>query len=239
MEEVFKIKSGDTGITRNLKREANIKLASLKNSPNYIYNKVRFADAIKVAEVIDESCPQCSEDINFILDIINKIWNVGILSPLTLEDDEFEKYADSKGFRKNIRYPDIVEKDNIIKNRNAFNIYIRAKYNHVDNKQEEFISKYENRNTKVYISKGGIITGEYFCDCIIRDNVINKHCFVIQSIINIPVCIIEDKDKLIYIVDHRDPKFKALRDFYEVPIQIDEEVASRKYNIRKYIKLNK
>lgn len=239
MEEIFKIESEDTGITRSLKREANIKLASLKDSPDYIYNKVRFVDAINIAKVIDEAGLQSDQDIDTVLGIINKIWNVGILSPLTLQDNEFEKYKDSKGYRANIRYLDIVKKDNIIENRNAFNILIRAKYNHVDNKQEEFISKIKYKNTRVYISKGGIITGEYFENCIIRQSNVDKQCFVIQSIINIPVCIIEDKNKYIYAVDHRDPKLKALRDFYEVPIKIDEEIVSRKYNIRKYVKLNK
>ena len=57
---------------------------------------------IRVVRTIEDTEPQCDEDINFILDSINKIWNVGILSPLTLKNDEFANY-NTNGCYKNKR----------------------------------------------------------------------------------------------------------------------------------------
>ena len=91
----------------------------------------------------------------------------------------------------------------------------------------------------ICISKGGIITGEYVQQCEIRKDIVERHSFNIQSVVNIPVARIIDGDSVIHVVDHREPKLKVLREFYEVPIYIDETVKNKHYNLRKYTKLNK
>lgn len=241
MEGPFYTFAEDMGLVINLVREANIVLASLpKDSPDYIWNGERFDKAIRVMRSIESTEPQCDNDINFIINVINRIWNVGILSPLTLKDDEFLNYADSNGHLCNTRYHDIYVDTNLnmsICNANAFNLYVRAAYSHDENKQIECTNEIVHKNHRIYISKGGVITGEYIERCIIRPDIIAKHSFTIQSIPNIPVCIIVDKDDSIYVVDHREPKLKALQQFYDVPINKDENITNRHYNLRKYNKI--
>lgn len=241
MEEVFFVSPNDKGLSILLKREANIILASLdKESNEYLYKKERFEETLSVVRAIEYTEPQSEYEIDFILNTISRILNVGILSPLTLKEDEFLNYTDSKGYLRNTRYNDIYTDTNnhmSICNDNAFNLYIRAAYSHDENQQIECTNEIVHKNHRIYISKGGVITGEYIEKCIIRPDVVNKHSFTIQSIPNIPVCIIIDGDDSIYVVDHREPKLKALQQFYEVPINKDEVIANKHYNLRKYKKL--
>lgn len=241
MEEIFFVSPNDKGLSTLLKREANIILASLnKESNEYLYKKERFEEALSVVRAIEYTKSQNENEIDFILNTINRIRNIGILSPLTLKEDEFLNYKDSKGYIHNTRYSDIYIDTNInqsICNDNAFNLYVRAAYYHNNKEQIDYTNEIVHKNHRIYISKGGVITGEYIEKCIIRPDIVNKHSFTIQSIPNIPVCIIVDGDNSIYVVDHREPKLKALQQFYEVPINKDENIANNHYNIRKYKKL--
>lgn len=241
MEEVFFVSPDDKGLSILLKREANIILASLdKESNEYLYKKERFEETLSVIRAIEYTEPQSEHEIDFILNIINRIWNIGILSPLTLKEDEFLNYTDSEGHLRNIRYSDIYTDTNnhmSICNDNAFNLYVRATYSHDEQSQIKCTNEIVHKNHRVYISKGGVITGEYIEKCIIRPDIADKHSFTIQSIPNIPVCIIVDGDDSIYAVDHREPKLKVLQQFYEVPINKDEIIANKHYNLRKYKKL--
>lgn len=238
--DAFVMSPNDKGLSIKLKREANIILASLKeDSDEYNYKKARFEDALSVIRSIEDTNPQNDDEINFIFSTINNIWNNGVLSPLSLDKKEFLDYPDKIGRYHNIRYGHIYKENDVIYNNNAFNLYVKAAYDHNAKVQLELIPYIKKGNDFVFISKGGIITGEYIEKCIIRQNYVDKHCFTLQSIVNIPVSKIQDGDGAIYVVDHREPKLKALQQFYDVPINTNELVASFKYNLRKYTKLNK
>ena len=90
MEEIFFVSPNDKGLSTLLKREANIILASLnKESNEYLYKKERFEEALSVVRAIEYTKSQNENEIDFILNTINRIRNIGILSPLTLKEDEF------------------------------------------------------------------------------------------------------------------------------------------------------
>ena len=241
---MFNSVGGDKGLVLKLIREANIILASLdKNSDEYKNTKVKYADCISVARAIENTEPVEDGDINFILSTINKIWNNGVLSPLTLTNDEFEN-NNTNGYYINKRYPYIYHCGNgKIYNKAAYKLYVKASYNVNFNSQVGFkavnSSIYDCVSVPIFISKGGIITGEYIQQCEIRKDIIDKHCYTIQSTVNIPVSEIRDIDLYIYVVDHREPKLKILKEFYEVPTYIDENIKNKHYNIRKYTKLKK
>lgn len=238
MFEPFLIHDGDSGLVIKLVREANILLASIdRHSPDYEYKYYRFEDSINIMRAIDATEPQHDEDIQFILNTINTIWNKGILSPLTLENDEFEPYSNSH-ILHNLRYKHIVKFNSNIYNENAYKVTVRNSYDHISKCKIENGIESVNFNPRIFISKGGVITGEYIQDCIIRQEVVDKHCFTIQSIINIPVSAIYISDNsYILVVDHREPKLKALQQFYNCPISIDNAIKNCKCNIRNYKKL--
>ena len=227
----------DKELVITLIREANIILASLdKNTTEYQTQYYRYKNCIDIMRAIERTKPQHDDDINFILKTINIIWEKGILSPLTLTDDEFNKVEDNiESYNK--RYKWIVKRGDNIYNNAAYKITIRKTYNHNLGIEYKYDIPPIYLNPTLYISKGGIITGECICDCQIRPNIVNKHSFVIQSIVNIPVSAIAINNGFIYVVDHREPKLKALKEFYDVPIYFDEKVKELKLNIRKYKKL--
>lgn len=237
----FIINNNDKELSKKLKREANIILASLNpNSNEYKLEFNKFENTLKVIDCIND------KNIDDIINIITKLKNTNILSPLTLKSSEFSTDL-QYGCYRNIRYPHIYNYGNgAIYNANAYKLYVKNAYDDVNKSQIEFepiIIDFKDLNIPypfpIFISKGGIITGEYIQQCAIRKEIINKHCFTIQSVVSIPVSkIIHDND-IIYVVDHREPKLKVLQEFYDVPIKIDTKIKNMKFNIRKYIKLNK
>lgn len=237
---MFFITADDLYLSRTFKREANIVLASLtKDSVEYITTKNKFVRVLNTIQEIEKSGANSNADVNEIIDTIQNILNNGIISPLTLENNEFDSVGDVDGKRYNLRYPDIYMEKSTgrIFNANAFNVYIRAVYSDVLKEQIDAAPAIHKKNRRVYISKGGVITGDYILDCQIRPEVVAKHKFSIQSVVNIPVCLINYKDGSIYAVDHREPKLKALMEFYDCVVGHDDKVAKAKLNIRNYKKL--
>lgn len=239
MENLFIINNDDKGLSIKFKTEANIKLASVENNAQRETLKMKYQEVLHVIKAIEYNEPQNFEDIDFILEVINVLTHSGVLSPLTLSDDEFEQ-IDFEGYFVNKRYPYIrrSKATGLTYNINAFKCYVRAAYNNESNEQIEYIKDTIGAR-RLYISKGGIITGSYIEDCVIHSSIVTKHKYSIQEPIKIPVCKIIDKTDVIYVVDHRCPQLKLLAEKYVNPIQVDTEIKNKHYNLRKYKKLNK
>lgn len=237
---MFFITADDLYLSRTFKREANIVLASLKkDSVEDITTKNKFVRILNTIQEIEKGGASSNADVNEIIETIKMILDDGIMSPLTLKNDEFDSISDIDGKRYNLRYPDIYMEKSTgrIFNANAFNVYIRAVYSDILKEQLDAAPSIHKKNRRTYISKGGVITGDYILDCQIRPEVIAKHKFTIQSVVNIPVCLINYKDGSIYAVDHREPKLKSLMEFYDCVVGHDDRVAKAKLNIRNYKKL--
>lgn len=191
------------------------------------------------ATIFANTCKIIEE--NNILNDINKLFKDEVLTPLTLNNDEFTDLLNNdlyKNYKQNIRYPYILKSPiGKIINTNAYHILIRAMYSHDEKKQLEYESKKFNSQVRVYISKGGVITGEYIENCIIKDELTNHGKFFITSVPYIPVAMIKRKDETFYVVDHREPKIKLLKVAYDVPIYMDENVQKYHMNLRTYQKL--
>lgn len=193
------------------------------------------------AKLFSSICKQIND--SDCLSDLTKFLQTHVLTSLTLKDNEFrnsEPVEEMEGYKVNIRYDYIVKSPlNKILNLNAYNLFIRAKYSHNDKKQLEFTPKKYNHQLRIYISKGGVITGECIKNCIIKDDIVKKGEFNIPTVPMIPVCMVINNNESYYVVDHREPKIKSLNELYEVPIYMDEKVAKLHMNLRKYVKLNK
>lgn len=234
MKYMFDIKPTDAGLTLTLKKEANIKLASIKDEYEKFNYYTLCENVLAVTTAIDNTDPQDDDDVNNILSMLNTIWHKGILSPLTLKDDEFE--LEYEGVYRNKRYYHIVKIENDIFNTHAYKVSVRKSYDNTSKSETKKIPIYSFPADRLYIYKGGRVTGEYIYDCKIRQEFIDKHLFTIQSIVNIPVSTIELKGKTICIVDFREPKLKVLKQFYDCPIKIDTDIKDLNIDIRKYKK---
>ena len=86
---------------------------------------------------------------------------------------------------------------------------------------------------RIYISRGGIINGDYIHKCYLKNQ---TDFYNIKDPIKLPVSSIEEKNGVDFIlfIDHREPKLKALMEFYNVSIEHDDNI---KFNVRTFNKL--
>lgn len=233
----YVVRNTDGLYTKRCKEEANIYLASLSSKYNNYYQiKKDFDDLILLSNTLDKISAVTTDNKVEIINKLHRLTKFGILSPLTLQNEEFINVG---GSTRNKRFMHIYKVNDVIYNEWAYNICIKKLYDDEFELELKFTPTLKECNHIVYISKGGIITGEYIKDCIIRPELKGK--FSLQSVPNIPVSAINYKKEdmiydTIYVVDHREPKLKVLKEFYYVPIYTDEYIKG-KFNIRKYKKL--
>ena len=116
----------------------------------------------------------------------------------------------------------------------AYKLKVRKAYsNGKEIELPECFYKGETIDEKIYISRGGIINGDYVYKSYLKHQTGE---YRIKNPINIPVSVIEVENDLdfIFFVDHREPKLKALMEFYNVTVHHDDNV---KYNVRNFKKL--
>lgn len=76
IEHHFPIDITDKGLVALIKKEANEVISKIdKNDPKYHGMFVAYRGVISVAKAIDDTEPQSTEDIDFILNTILNIWN--------------------------------------------------------------------------------------------------------------------------------------------------------------------
>lgn len=229
-------RTNETGLSKILIKEANNKLASFMDESERTSLFWAYNECLKLTRIIDATVPENETDIDFILNTINDIWNYGVISNLTLAKDEFENNTDD--VVKNLRYKYIKRIKNNIVNDAAFNIKIMHTYDAEIMKElfnDEFILK---RNHTVFITRGGVVSKEYFNTCIIKPEIIEKCSFNVKNIITIPVSMIIDGKNKIFVMDAREPAFKQLQTIYDVIIKTNE-FEQHKIDIRKFKKLSK
>lgn len=244
---LFIIDANDGLLTIKCKTEANVKLASVNKHPN-VHNPFKdkqieeLHQLVALAKTLDDhNTTTNSHMIPALLNIITII-KKGVLYPLTLKADEFV-YNEDEDVYINNRYFDVCklkhEDKFVYINTNAFVTKTKAFYNHYDKQQIDsseigFINTYPT----LYITKGGVVTGEYIKHCYILDEDVSVGKFTKTIPIEIPVSVITSGLKNIYTVDSREPKFKEVLKSYSTPILIDDSIKGL-YDIRKYTKLNK
>lgn len=217
----------------HLRREIDIYLSSIENEDTDF--KLLIAKAKELANKINNS-----KNPETVLYILKKYYNTTLLSPLTLNEDEFS--FTGKGIGVNIRCDDIIRtKDFNIVYLRAYIVDIRHFYNSNTNEEEPVFPDYIDIETKIapklWLTKGGNIYGEYVKECILKANTIVKGNYIPHPPINIPCSVILKNNNYIFTVDIREPKLKALKEFYDVIIEKDKDYP--KFDIRKFKKLKK
>lgn len=113
----------------------------------------------------------------------------------------------------------------------AYKIIVDKLYNLTNNEELYLPGKKELFNERIYITRGGVVSGEYINKCYIKNlnfyprDPVTINCSKITNY----------KDINIYTIDSRSPKLKVLKEFYNVSINIDDKY---KYiDIRKFKKL--
>lgn len=235
---MYKIDKNDPEIINRAKREANALLIYTKNT--YIEDKeaieklkLNLANIISIIYTFAERFS--TKDHKTISKFVDKIINEEILSPLTLKDDEFN----DNGI--NIRSPRIIKRNGKIYDLKAFDFEVKHVY---DNVAMEEISTTVIINNESYINShivhinaGGVFTGKSIRLAAIRQESIDKGIYTPKNTIHLPVSIIKEGVNIWITVDKREPKLKAIKEFFNV--EEFEDKFKSKFDVRKYKKLSK
>lgn len=251
MKQVFLILSEDNDLLKRAKEEANLLLHNYENRPVKNIGDRSYENMLHIMKMVIEASEVLSKNtfangINgIILSYLEKLFDSNVpLSPLTLLSDEFESES-IYNFRgipvyKNTRYNHILKLANgEILHEASFKIKAINTYDDSLGRQIENIIVGYDRNTQVYISKGGVISDEYIRRTFIRKDIVDQHNYTVRPQVVIPVTAIDMGHSFIYSVDYREPKLKALREFYHVEDEIEPNCPFKGLDIRKYEKFDK
>lgn len=177
--------------------------------------------------LLDIVLSQENEDI--IIKLFKTLVDGNPITPIDLSNDEIVNYTTGIKFYR--RCKSLIVDDKGIYNMNAYKINTKFKYNicaHTRINQEcvDYINK-------VYITKGGVITGEYIEKCYL--NKLKEFTHISKVVLDCNIVYDEEINKRVYVIDHRSAKLKALREFYHVPILEDKNII--KYDLRNFNKL--
>lgn len=212
-----------SSLYERIKSELELVSGSDKNTNYY-----KFIE--EVNNIIDKY-PEDSVKVG--LDLMLKSWNWKPWSSIDLSKGNFDKLGQHKRawYIKNGIYEIFNVLAYTLKQRRVYLINISGKVKEIE---EPALSRDgEIIDERVYISRGGIINGDYIYQCYLKDQV---NDYNIKDPIKLPVSTIEDSNSpnIIFFVDHREPKLKALMEFYNVPINHDNNI---KFNVRTFEKL--
>lgn len=207
--------------------ESELELCSGSDKNNNWYKIIE-----KITDIID-IYPE--ESVKVALHLVLESWNHKPWSSISLSDENFDKI----NRHKRAWY---IQKDNdgiynvlayTLKQRKVYLINSNGEGNEIPLNKATLNGECECIDERIYISRGGIINGDYVYKSYLKNQTSN---YSIKNPIKIPVSAIEHTDSpdIIFVVDHREPKLKALMEFYNVPIEHDENV---KYNLRKFKKI--
>lgn len=215
-----------------VKEELDIYQALLETEDTNIPHITEF---INITKIINNS-----KNPQILLDMINKYYDKGILSPLTLNGDEF-KYIGRFDYI-NKRYEDIIlDPDDEVVYLNAYKPDVKHIYDCKTNNELPLFPTcidIENiKSPKIWITKGGAVTKDYIYRCALKPMTVKRGSYVPHEPIKIPcsAIILNDNDVL-FTVDVRESKIKTLAEYYNIQWCVNKNYP--KYDIRKFKKLN-
>lgn len=237
--DVFKHNANDSLLTHNIKRDYELAISNIQNKKDKEITDNIYKQLINVSKGFDNNIDK--DMFNYIITLLSETYEYYTTQPISLQNEDFK--GDS-----HIIAPYIVKNGDFIINNKAYKTINRTHYSHNDKREltygEGIMKSFKSvKNDNIYISKGGVITGEYINDARLDylDEIVNN--YTIPKTISIPVStIFVEKDNVIkayLVVDHREPTFKRLFSCYRMKVLMDENVKSLKLNLRNYEKINK
>ena len=237
--DIFKHDVNDSLLTYNIKRDYELAISNIQNKKDKEITDNIYKQLINVSKGFDNNIDK--DMFNYIINLLSETYEYCTTQPISLQNEDF------KG-NSHIIVPYIVKNGDFIINTKAYKTINRTHYSHNDKREltygEGIMKSFKSvKNDNIYISKGGVITGEYINDARLDylDEIVNN--YTIPKTISIPVSTIfvekDDVIKAYLVVDHREPTFKRLFSCYRMKVLMDENVKSLKLNLRNYEKINK
>lgn len=237
--DIFKHDVNDSLLTHNIKRDYELAISNIQNEKNKEIIDNIYRQLINVSKGFDDNID--NDIFNNLIRLLSETFEYCTTQPISLRSNEF------KG-NSHIIAPYIIKSGSFIINTKAYKTINRTHYSHNDKKEltygEGIMMRFKSiKEDKIYISKGGVITGEYINDARIDELEEILDNYIIPKTITIPVStIFVEKDNVIkayLVVDHREPMIKKLFSCYKMKVLMDENVKQLKLNLRNYEKIEK
>ena len=237
--DIFKHDANDSLLTHNIKRDYELAISNIQNEKDKETINIIYTQLINVSKGFNDNIDK--DIFNSLIRMLSETFEYYTTQPISLRNDEFKENS-------HIIAPYIIKSGSFIINTKAYKTINRTHYSHNDKKElnyaEAIMKLFKSvKEDKIYISKGGVITGEYISDARIDELEEVLNYYIIPKTITIPVSTIfvekDDVIKAYLVVDHREPMFKKLFVNYRVKVLMDENVKSLKLNLRNYEKINK
>lgn len=201
-----------------IKRIEDELILAVKSSVISSYTAEILEDLCKTWDSLDLDIMISTESPDKILKLFTDLCNGKTLIPVDFEQDEVENL-----YNNFVRYKRC---KNLVKNTVTDTIYYANAYKIVCKKFYNAVFKYYKDYNgiygpdKIYLSKGGVVTNEY-----IEKVYVKGDTFMPKDPINLDCnCVrIDMNDRIIYTIDSRSNKLKALMEFYEVPVLKDDK----------------
>ena len=237
--DIFKHDANDSLLTHNIKRDYELVISNIQNEKDKETINIIYTQLINVSKGFNNNIDK--DIFNSLIRMLSETFEYCTTQPISLQNEDFKENS-------HIIAPYIVKNDDFIINTKAYKTINKTHYSHNDKREltygEGIMKSFKSvKINNIYISKGGVITGEYISDARLDylDEIVNN--YIIPKTISIPVStIFVEKDDVIkeyLVVDHREPTFKKLFSCYRMEVLIDENVKSLKLNLRNYEKINK
>lgn len=237
--DIFKHDANDSLLTHNIKRDYELAISNIQNEKNKEIIDDIYRQLINVSKGFDDGIDK--DIFDNIVKLLSETFEYNTTQPISLQNEDFRGNT-------HIIAPYIIKNGSFIINTKAYSVMNRTYYSHNDKKElnygEDIMKRFKSvKEDKIYISKGGVITGEYISDARLDNLEEIVNYYVIPKTIKIPVStIFVEKDDIIkayLVVDHREPMFKKLFSCYRMKVLMDENIKSLKLNLRNYEKINK
>lgn len=240
--DIFKPNNEDGDFLAYIKREAlfHININKLED------DKINYYDYYKALMELIKASKNSSykNSYNFINAIVHYKDYYKYEIPITainISEDDFE-ISKSNGIGHHKRCFNIVEnysydlfEEKSIWNNRSYILQTRKEFDFINKEVNE--KDYIKDQQPIFISKGGVINGDYIEYTYFRKKDYNDGKLLVKLPIKIPVAEVlfnnkNNKTEFIYVVDHREPALKELMEVYNCEIENNEEIASYKLNLR-------
>lgn len=246
MTEYIKIDNEQHGFVQRYVKEANISLNYLNDKGEDITDALEnYRNVLSMIEAINRfDADHFEHDVTKAINTLKTYWDCGTMTPLTLKHDEFNNnysYIDGLSYLDNTRCEFIKKHGDNIYNFKAYKAEVNKCYIMCDDMicckciETEDIC---HNNPKIYLSAGGVITGNYVKLCKIKDEDVKRGEFTFKGSVTIQVnnIVYPDGHEILY-TDNRNKKLNALRHFYDVPTKFNPSF--KKIDVRHFIIINK
>lgn len=161
------------------------------------------------------------------INLVKKLSSFDIISPLTLNDEEFMEISDDGTMQNKRKYCIFKDPNGRISNVDAFTSQVVQKKK-LSSSEVVTVEKPMCWSSRVYVCDKGIATGEHFHTCYIKEKDVNEHKYMPPEKIKIPCIEVElENENYVFFVEKESSELKKLSELYDINYKFEESLKGK------------